>query len=1075
MDPDGVQVMDPDGVQVMDPDGTPASSTLPPHPDTRPSHNLSLIPTATITDDTGGFTTLDKASDVAIAEISGRTYAVVAASGDDGVQIIDITDPAAPTPAAAITDGLGGFTELRGPWDVAITQISGRTYAVVAANHDNGVQIIDITDPYTPTAGYSIDNFGNKELSEAGPSSVAIAHISDRTYAIVTDASYWTDDDIWMIDMTNSAASSRPVAIDYIDRLTKRYGFYNVAIAHISDRTYAVATAPQIDSVLIIDISYLAAPVPTDRWERAIFLQEYDLDPVTVITLSGANSVAIAEISGRTYAVVTTFGDDGVQIIDITDPAAPTPAAAITDDTGGFTELSKVWDVAITQIAGRTYAVVAASGDDGVQIIDITDPAAPTLAAPAPVAAITDDTGGFTALKGANSVAIAQISGRTYAVATGSEGVEIINISPSDSVHAYRDVVCDGQGAQVINISPSDPDIPIIADAGLDRIDLSGADLRATRLISANLREADLSHADLRAASLFDANLREADLSHADLRAAGLVDANLREADLSHADLSKALLSGADLREADLSHADLSEADLPFTDLRGTHLSGANISDANLYRADLRGANLNGADLRGANLNGADLRGASLHRALLPDQEDLADAVFGDLPIMDDVTKTEPAELVHDTGTHEADLRSADLRGASIPGARLIGVNLAGADLRGTLLSGANISGANLVGADLRGTLLSGANISGANLVGADLRGADLCGADLRGAYTAYADLRGAYIDEDGLNGTHTSEDDLLRAGLTLDELAAPYLDPKGLTLDDLREHDLTLDDLREHNLTLSKLVWAYLQFSVSEETGLPNSFTKDILGGPTYTGELSMDDFPLDIFNPGSFRGADFTGSDLTSLDLTDRDMTYADFFGAKLAGQKFLQTDLRGSSFVYADLQNAHLTGILTATDGYSTSQAVDSDVLTLNNYDNIDFSYANLQGARLSKNLELASFFGADLGEAKFNDAVLVGADLRFTAPPGIDLTAADLRFADLRFANLASAITISRGADVSSLGTCANSIILEGADLRFADFGSADLRCVVFDDADIRFADVSDATLPAGWDEHAINFR
>ena len=75
--------------------------------------------------------------------VGSSTYALVAAKGDHGVQVIDITNPYAPTSASAPTDGSNGFTELNGP--ESITTIAGSPeYALVAAKGDNGTQIIKI-------------------------------------------------------------------------------------------------------------------------------------------------------------------------------------------------------------------------------------------------------------------------------------------------------------------------------------------------------------------------------------------------------------------------------------------------------------------------------------------------------------------------------------------------------------------------------------------------------------------------------------------------------------------------------------------------------------------------------------------------------------------------------------------------------------------------------------------------------------------------------------------------------------------------------------------------------------------
>ena len=49
-------------------------------------------------------------------------------------------------------------------------------------------------------------------------------------------------------------------------------------------------------------------------------------------TLGGANSITTATIEDSTYALVASFADNGVQIINITDPYNPTNASHVVDD-----------------------------------------------------------------------------------------------------------------------------------------------------------------------------------------------------------------------------------------------------------------------------------------------------------------------------------------------------------------------------------------------------------------------------------------------------------------------------------------------------------------------------------------------------------------------------------------------------------------------------------------------------------------------------------------------------------------------------------------------------------------------
>ena len=92
----------------------------------------------------GEFDALGGPRGVDIAEIVGRMYAVVAALDDDGVQVIDITDPRDPTPVSSVFDGEGGFDALPGADGVAVTEIADRMYVVVTGWDTGSVQVIDI-------------------------------------------------------------------------------------------------------------------------------------------------------------------------------------------------------------------------------------------------------------------------------------------------------------------------------------------------------------------------------------------------------------------------------------------------------------------------------------------------------------------------------------------------------------------------------------------------------------------------------------------------------------------------------------------------------------------------------------------------------------------------------------------------------------------------------------------------------------------------------------------------------------------------------------------------------------------
>ena len=79
----------------------------------------------------GPFTELNGPRGITTFTISDSVYAVVASYADDGVQVLDVSDPTNPTAVSAVTDnqdnGPRAFDELDGACDVAKTPTQTRS------------------------------------------------------------------------------------------------------------------------------------------------------------------------------------------------------------------------------------------------------------------------------------------------------------------------------------------------------------------------------------------------------------------------------------------------------------------------------------------------------------------------------------------------------------------------------------------------------------------------------------------------------------------------------------------------------------------------------------------------------------------------------------------------------------------------------------------------------------------------------------------------------------------------------------------------------------------------------------
>ena len=363
----------------------------------------------------GTFSTLDDPVAITTTRIGSSYYALVAAYRDDGIQIINITDPASLVAVSSVRDGQNGFDRLADASSVTTVQIGQSHYALVAAQEDDGVQIINITDPADPTAVSSVRDGEDGFDRLNGARSITTVHIGDYYYALVAAG---VDDGVQIINITDpadpAAVSSVHDGEDGFDRLN---GARSITTVHIGDHYYALVAAQDDHSIEIINITDPANPTAASS-----VVNNQD----GFLVLHQARSVTTIEIDSSHYALVAAYNERGVEIIDITDPYNPAPVSRVQDGEDGFEILEKAISVTTVHIGDHYYALVAAQEDDGVQMINITDPYNPV-----PVTHLSNGEGGFEDLDDTKSVTTVHIGDHYYALTTaeGNNGVQMIDIT----------------------------------------------------------------------------------------------------------------------------------------------------------------------------------------------------------------------------------------------------------------------------------------------------------------------------------------------------------------------------------------------------------------------------------------------------------------------------------------------------------------------------------------------------------------------------------------------------------------------------------------------------------------------
>ncbi|MCY4490356.1 MAG: PKD domain-containing protein, partial [Thaumarchaeota archaeon] len=382
---------------------------------------FSLTPSDSLTDTKA--LELDGAYGITSFTINSKTYVAVTAERDNGIQIIDVSDPTDISATDSLTDN--DMFDLDSPFGITSFTINSKTYVAVTGLVDNIVQIIDVSDPTDISATDSLTD--TETLQLAGAAGITSFTINSKTYVAVAAQN---DNGIQIIDVSDPTDIS---ATDSLTTDTKHNfrGAFGITSFTINSKTY-VGVASYTGGIQIIDVSD-----PTDISATGSL-------PIT----AGAYGITSFMVNSKTYVGVATRLGGGVQIIDVSDPTNISATDSLMDDR--TLKLATASGITSFTIGSKTYVGVAARLDDGVQIIDVSDP--DNISA---IYSLTDTTS--LELDGASGITSFMIDSKTYVGVTGiiDDGVQILGVDraliadagPDQNVALRATVTLDGTGS----------------------------------------------------------------------------------------------------------------------------------------------------------------------------------------------------------------------------------------------------------------------------------------------------------------------------------------------------------------------------------------------------------------------------------------------------------------------------------------------------------------------------------------------------------------------------------------------------------------------------------------------------
>ena len=428
-----------------------AASALAVYPDVAHAQSPSDAPAMCV----AGFDELEGAQDVDTFAMGNATYAIVASSEDDGVQLIRIGDGGALSAVSSATDGVGNFTELEGARAVDAFAMGNKTYAIVASRTDHGLQLIQIHGNGTMTPEDSSDEFGTRSFD-------VIEWVTDVAAFTMGNATY--------------VLASSPLGQSSTLELIRVHG--NGTLSEVSNATFRGGfDIWEVQALDVFDMGGKVHAIATGHWNNggsAQLIRVHEngtmssLDSVRSgnrgFDLSGPEAVHAFTMGNATYAIVSAFDSNTVGLIHVNESFKMNAVSSAIDNTGEFNTLSGPWGIDTLAIGGDMYAAVASYWDDGVQLIRVHEDGNLTAGGSLGGSNIDSD------LDGATGIAAFALGDAAYAITASyvADAVQVVGVrGGDDSGLRFVSSASDGDGYMCPGGARAGDAIPTMSPADL--------------------------------------------------------------------------------------------------------------------------------------------------------------------------------------------------------------------------------------------------------------------------------------------------------------------------------------------------------------------------------------------------------------------------------------------------------------------------------------------------------------------------------------------------------------------------------------------------------------------------------
>ena len=328
-----------------------------------------------------------------------------------GVSDVRLDPAALPlVPAGRAENDVNGFDALDGAADVDVVDIGGRTYAVVASAEDHAVQLIRVHGNGTLEEAHSVSGSGTSGPVLSYAHGIDAFYMGGDAYAIVAANGANGGAQLLRIHGNNETLSTVSSLLDTsASNALELHGAIGVTAFEMNNAMHALVSSFWDDGVQLLRIGNDGA-----------------LTAVSSLAIGRAHDAAVFDLGGEKHALVTSRNaSGGVHLVSINAASGALATVSSLPDNATLA-LDNPHRVSAFDLGGTMHALVASANDDGIQLIRID--ADGTLV---PAGSATDGDPGFAELGGAEGMAaFTDDAGATYALVAsrGDDGIQLVHV-----------------------------------------------------------------------------------------------------------------------------------------------------------------------------------------------------------------------------------------------------------------------------------------------------------------------------------------------------------------------------------------------------------------------------------------------------------------------------------------------------------------------------------------------------------------------------------------------------------------------------------------------------------------------